>query len=90
MSDRQCFNHAHQRIAKVWGRVLDKCGIQKREGNKMYIHPSQMMISAANIEIQVAMDIMEMTELSDIMLEEKLQRRLIGRVRETLAQVEDS
>ena len=82
------FNHAHQRIAEAWGRILDACGIQRREGNKMYMHHSQLMIAAASIEIQTAMDIMEIPELSDTEVQEKLHRRLRDHLQEMLELVE--
>lgn len=82
-----CFNHAHQRIAKAWGQVLDKCRIKRLERNRMHIQPSQMMIAAANIEIQIAIDIWEMTELSDAELQIKLHRRLRNNLQEMLKQI---
>lgn len=81
------FNQSHQRIAKAWEQVLDVCGIRRRERNKMYVQPQQPMIAAASIEIQTAIDIMEMTELSDAEIEIKLHRRLRDRLQEMLEQV---
>ncbi len=78
------FNRSHERIAGAWGRVLDTCGIRRREGNRMYINCSQMMISVANIEIQIAMDVRETTGIPDIILEGKLRRRLRDRLMQML------
>ena len=79
----------HQRIAEAWERVLDACEMKRLERNKMYICPGQESISVAFIEVQVAMDFMEITELSDAEVQIKLRRRLIRHVREMLAQVEE-
>ena len=78
---------SHQRIADAWKQVLDACGIQRRERNKMYIQCQQPMISAAIIEIQTAIDIGEITELSDAELQIKLYRRLRDSLQEMLRQV---
>ncbi len=79
---------AHQRIADAWEQVLDACGIQRRERNKMYIQCQQPMVSAAIIEIQTAIDIEEITELSDAELRIKLYRRLRDSLQEILKLVE--
>ncbi len=54
----------------------------------MYIQCQQPMIAAASIEIQTAMDIDEITELSDAEVQKKLHRRLRNHLREMLELVE--